>query len=307
MDRHKCYVTGGAYIANNTATSNGGAIYIAASSKAIFGISAVITSNKASSSGGAIYASASSVTFGSAASLVYNKAATSGGGLYMTGAGAKAIFSDNATISNNRAGTASTNYGGGFYADSTAAVNFTTRATISNNSAGAGAAFYLTGASTTARFSFYPSITSNNYTTGGSAAMAALAGSTLIMGSNATIKNNGPSDVYSSASKAYCNPEGGSTPFLYCTSTCTQYYNQTSPYLACYYTPRYPVCDVDTLYASNFTGVTITSIQNSVQLNAALLTSNTNAATQVLSLQPGTYTLTTSYTPINNICIVVRI
>lgn len=123
--------------------------------------------------------------------------------------------------------------------------------------------------------------------------------------SNATIKENGPSDVYASGSTAYCNTAGGSSPFLYCTVACTQYYNQTAPYLACYYTPRYPACDVDTLYASNFTSSTVIQIQTSAQLNAELLKCNTNSSTKSLSLQPGSYTLTATYTPVNNLCIVV--
>lgn len=135
--------------------------------------------------------------------------------------------------------------------------------------------------------------------------MVADSGATLIMGGNATLQNNYPKDVYSSASRAYCDPEAGNTPFLYCTkSICTEYYVSPSPYLACYWKPSFSGCD-NTLYGANFTGFNITSITSSYQLNQLLLDSNANPAPKVISLGPGIYTLSAGYQPVNNICIKV--
>lgn len=58
---------------------------------------------------------------------------------------------DNATIANNRAGTA--NFGGGLYAEAAAKTTFGTYATFKNNTAAAGSAFYLTAANTQLTFS----------------------------------------------------------------------------------------------------------------------------------------------------------
>lgn len=72
-------------------------------------------------------------------------------------------------------------------------------------------------------------------------------------------------DVKSTYGKDYCQPAAPQTPFLRCKKApCTTTYTQPSPNLACSVPLPLPKCDVDSLYAANFTGVNETLITNSL-------------------------------------------
>ena len=288
---------------NSVSTSGGFAFISAAGSSINCGNNGNFSYNKATTTGGAFFLQSAGVAyFGSAATITYNTAGTDGGGVYATAASTVVTFNSSATISYNNAGNA--NLGGGVYASAAAVVNFTTYATLNNNFAGSGAAVYVTGASSAVRFSYYPQFIANNASVATSAALDARASGAVIMGSNANLQDNLPNDVYASASYAYCNPEGPAAPFLYFdTVSGTDYYNQVGS-ASCFMNPTFPDCS-DSLYAVNFTGVVVTQIYTSGDLNAALTDAQTNAASKVLSLVPGTYTLTQVYTPASNICIQV--
>lgn len=63
-------------------------------------------------------------------------------------------------------------------------------------------------------------------------------------------------------------------------------------------------CTVGSLYAASFVGVTPTLVTNSAELNAALLTRNTNATAAIITLTTtAAYNLTAGYTPRGDLCL----
>ncbi len=131
----------------NTASSNGGAISVAAEGEAEVGGTATFKGNSATANGGAIYSagtlSVSGATFGGAGTDDLNSAAN-GGAIYVS-AGTTTLTGSNTFTSNSATGTGDTNGGGALYVtggsvDGSGATSVTF---TSNTSAANGGAIYV--------------------------------------------------------------------------------------------------------------------------------------------------------------------
>ena len=183
-------------VSHNTATSNGGGVYVSSANHGLSVSAANISSNTASSGGG-IYTSGT-LTINDNSTINSNTASSAGGGLYLSG-GTTTISGSSTTISSNTASSSGATGAGIRVAGATVTM---ANATIGSNAGYNGAGVYISSGSFTLNSGSVTKNAASNYGGG-------------IYISGGTFAHNGgyvggsQSSYYSSASTAKTN--GGNT------------------------------------------------------------------------------------------------